>query len=168
MAPRSGDGVGAETRSRRKAGTTGRAKKLRTAGNQAEALLWLELKRRKLGGHKFTRQFPIGPYFVDFCCRERSLIVEIDGSQHADSAYDQTRDEFLQGRGYSVLRFWNTDILKHRASVCETKQIDAFDLRYRPAKPQNNMSAADQLTLNQRVRPSPQSESIHVNLDIKP
>ncbi|TIN13940.1 MAG: endonuclease domain-containing protein, partial [Mesorhizobium sp.] len=47
MALRSSDGVGdaiAKTRSRRKIGTTQRARKLRQAGNQAEALLWLELK----------------------------------------------------------------------------------------------------------------------------
>ncbi|MGB3388871.1 MAG: DUF559 domain-containing protein [Pseudaminobacter sp.] len=160
------------------AGTTSRAKKLRAGGNQAEAVLWLELKRRKLDGHKFTRQFPIGPYFADFCCRERWLIIEIDGSQHAGSVCDQTRDEFMQAHGYSILRFWNTDILKHRNSVRETilaalegrltRQIDAFDLRYRPARPQTNGSAIEPPTLNQRVRPLSQSESIHANLDLTP
>ncbi|WP_245450826.1 endonuclease domain-containing protein [Borborobacter arsenicus] len=159
MAPRSGDGVGEEvagTRSRRKAGTTSRAKKLRVGGNQAEAILWLELKRRKLGGHKFTRQFPIGPYFADFCCRERWLVVEIDGSQHAGSAHDRIRDEFLQARGYSILRVWNTDVLKHRHSVCETilsavegrliEPTEAFDLRYRPARPSESIHANPDLT----------------------
>jgi very-short-patch-repair endonuclease len=153
VAPRSGDGVGegtAETRSRRKAGTTSRAKKLRVGGNQAEAVLWLELKRRKLGGHKFTRQLPIGPYFADFVCRKAKLIIEVDGSQHAGSAYDRTRDEFIQAHGYSILRFWNTDILKHRTSVCETilaalegrliEPTEAFDLRYLPARSNLNQT----------------------------
>ncbi|RWI95027.1 DUF559 domain-containing protein [Mesorhizobium sp.] len=123
MSPRSGDGSGegaAQTRSRRKQGTTQRARNLRQAGNQAEALLWLELKARRLGGYRFTRQFSIDPYFVDFACRERWLVVEVDGHQHADSSYDRRRDTFMRAQGYSILRFWNHDVLKHRASVCET------------------------------------------------
>ena len=145
MAPRSGDGVreGIEaTRSRRRNGTTARARKLRQGGNQAEALLWLELKNRKLGGYRFTRQLPIGSYFADFACRERWLVVEVDGSQHADSPRDKIRDEFICSQGYSVLRFWNTDVIKHRESVCDTilaaldgrltEPIKAVDLRLAP------------------------------------
>ncbi|QKC79906.1 endonuclease domain-containing protein [Mesorhizobium erdmanii] len=123
MAPRSGDGVGEgrpATRSRRKTGTTQRARKLRQGDNQAEALLWLELKARKLGGYKLTRQFSIGPYFADFCCREKWLVVEIDGHQHADSSYDRRRDEFMRAQGYSILRLWSHDVVKHRTSACET------------------------------------------------
>jgi very-short-patch-repair endonuclease len=111
-------------------------------------LLWLELKRRRLGGFKFTRQFPVGPYFADFACREASLVAEIDGSQHADSSYDRRRDEFMRRAGYSVLRFWNTDILKHRTAVCETvlaaldgrlaEDVAASDLRFVFASPMNN------------------------------
>ncbi|WP_292338865.1 endonuclease domain-containing protein [Mesorhizobium sp.] len=109
-----------ETRSRRKQGTTQRARNLRQAGNQAEALLWLELKSRKLGGYRFTRQFSIGPYFADFACRERWLVVEVDGHQHVDSSYDRRRDDFMHTQGYSILRVWNHDVLKHCTSVCET------------------------------------------------
>jgi very-short-patch-repair endonuclease len=103
-------------------------------------LLWLELKRRKLGGHKFTRQLPIGPYVADFACREKWLVVEIDGSQHADNAYDCKRDEFMRSQGYSILRFWSHDVLKHRISVSETilaaldgrlmEDVAATDLRF--------------------------------------
>ncbi|WP_246676564.1 DUF559 domain-containing protein [Mesorhizobium sp. B1-1-5] len=134
-----GEGA-AQTRSRRKQGTTKRARNLRQAGNQAEALLWLELKARKLGGYRFTRQFSIGPFFADFACSERWLVVEVDGSQHADSSYDRRRDDFMQAQGYSILRFWNHDVLKHRGSVCETilaaldgrltENIAASDLRF--------------------------------------
>ena len=123
MAPRSGDGVGEgirETRSRRRIGTTSRARGFRQGENQAEAVLWLELKRSKLGGYKFTRQFPIGPYFADFCCRREKLVVETDGSQHVDSDHDRRRDEFMRTEGYSILRFWNIDVLKQRTTVCET------------------------------------------------
>ena len=123
MASRSGDGVGEtadQTRSRRKTGTTQRARNLRRAGNQAEALLWLELKARKLGGYRFTRQFSIGPFFADFACREKWLVVEVDGHQHAGSSYDRRRDDFMRAHGYSILRVWSHDVLKHRTSVCET------------------------------------------------
>lgn len=107
-------------RSRRKTGTTERSRSLPQAGNEAEALLWLELKARRLGGYRFVRQFPIGPYFADFLCRSQRLIVEVDGSHHEGSTYDRRRDEFMRQHGFSVLRFWNIDIFKQRTSVCET------------------------------------------------
>jgi very-short-patch-repair endonuclease len=143
VASRSDDGVGegpSETRSRRRPGATERARRLRQGDNQAEALLWLDLKRRKLGGYKFTRQFSIGPYFADFACREKWLVVEHDGSQHADSAYDRLRDEFMRARGYSVLRFWSHEVLMQRRAICETilaaldgrlsEDVTAFDMRF--------------------------------------
>ncbi|MBX3577009.1 MAG: endonuclease domain-containing protein [Rhizobiaceae bacterium] len=127
------------SRSRRRAGTTERARKLRWVENSAEGALWSELKGRKLGGYHFTRQFPIGPYFADFCCRKQKLVVEIDGSQHADSA-DDRRDEFMRSRGFATLRFWNHDVLKHRTAVCDTilaaldgrlaENVSALDLRF--------------------------------------
>jgi very-short-patch-repair endonuclease len=61
---------------------------------------------------KFRRQFPIGPYCADFCSIERRVIVEIDGAQHADqSARDEVRTTYLASRGFSVLRFWNDQVL---------------------------------------------------------
>jgi very-short-patch-repair endonuclease len=86
----------------------------------AEAVLWTELKARRLNGYKFVRQMPLGPYFADFACREHKLVIELDGSQHAESSYDRRRDEFMRAEGYSVLRFWNFDALKRTRSVCET------------------------------------------------
>nr|WP_244621746.1 DUF559 domain-containing protein [Mesorhizobium albiziae] len=97
-----------------------RARELRRGDNIAEATLWNELKAKRLGGYKFVRQVPIGPYFADFVCRSGKLVVELDGSQHAESAYDRKRDEFMRGAGFSVLRFWSSDALKHMGSVCET------------------------------------------------
>ncbi|MBO6727422.1 MAG: endonuclease domain-containing protein [Rhizobiaceae bacterium] len=125
---------------KREAKTNSRARSLRRGGNMAEALLWDELKDRKLDGYKFVRQFPIGVYFADFLCREMRLVVEVDGSQHADSAYDSKRDEYMRGEGYSTLRVWNTDVLKRRGEVCDTilvalrggfsSDIATADLRY--------------------------------------
>ena len=128
------------SRSRRTPGATERARALRWEANCAEGMLWLELKGRRLGRYQFTRQFPIGPYFADFCCRNKKLVVELDGSQPADSRHDRRRDEFMRQIGYSVLGFWNTDILRHRTAVCDTimatldgrlaEDVSSFDLRF--------------------------------------
>lgn len=119
----------------------------------------MELKAKRLGGYHFTRQLPIGPYFADFACRAKRLVVEIDGSQHADSAYDRRRDEFMRSQGWSTLRFWNHDVLKQRTAVCETilvaldgrlsENVDAGDLRFVFAL-QPNPDSISELT-----RPSP-------------
>jgi adenine-specific DNA-methyltransferase len=70
------------------------------------------LRDGRLLGAKFARQVPIGSYVVDFCCRERKVIVELDGGQHATHAdYDAARTAFLQALGYRVLRFWDNDAL---------------------------------------------------------
>ncbi|MCD2184287.1 endonuclease domain-containing protein [Rhizobium sp. GN54] len=99
---------------------TERARKLRQVENDAEGLLWSELRGRRLNGFKFVRQVPIGPYFADFACRERMLVVEVDGSHHADNAYDERRNEFMNTNGWSVARFWNTEVLRELKSVLET------------------------------------------------
>jgi very-short-patch-repair endonuclease len=67
-----------------------------------------------------VRQEPIGTYIVDFVCRERRLVVEVDGGQHADNARDVARDKWLADHGYRVLRFWNNDVLKNMDGVLET------------------------------------------------
>lgn len=93
---------------------------MRKDGTKAEALLWTELKAKRLGGHHFVRQHPMGPYIADFVCRRAKLIVEVDGSQHADSLHDRKRDEYFRSKGYSTIRFWNDDVIRQRRSVCET------------------------------------------------
>jgi very-short-patch-repair endonuclease len=128
------------SRSRRKPGVTARARSLRQGGNAAEGALWNELKSGRLGGYKFVRQCPIGPFFADFVCRSHRLVVEVDGSQHAGSVYDRERDAFMRGAGYSVLRVWNFDALRQITAVCETilaaldgrpsEDVDAHDMRF--------------------------------------
>jgi very-short-patch-repair endonuclease len=100
--------------------TTLRARELRQMANPAEQCLWAVLKRRQLAGYKFTRQFPIGPYFADFACRERFFLVEVDGSQHFESEYDTRRDEYLLDEGYSIFRVPSAVVLKDRETVCES------------------------------------------------
>ncbi|MBZ9672028.1 endonuclease domain-containing protein [Mesorhizobium sp. ES1-3] len=97
-----------------------RARELRKVDNDAEEKLWHELRGRRLNGHKFIRQLPIGPYFADFACREANLVVEVDGSQHANRSSDRYRDETMNRNGWSVLRVWHTDVLTGRRSVLDT------------------------------------------------
>ena len=100
--------------------TTLRSRALRQTANPAEQCLCNALKARQLGGYKFTRQFPVGPYFADFACRERLLLVEVDGSQHVESGYDKRRDTHLLNEGYSILRVSSVTVLQAREAVCDS------------------------------------------------
>jgi very-short-patch-repair endonuclease len=81
------------------------AKSLRREMTDGERLLWQRLRGEQLGV-KFRRQHPLGPYVVDFSCLAPGLIVEIDGSQHAEQqAYDTRRDMFFRSQGFDVMRF---------------------------------------------------------------
>jgi very-short-patch-repair endonuclease len=82
--------------------------------------LWLKLRDRRLSGFKFTRQHAVGPYMADFVCRDRKLIIEVDGGQHADNVHDRIRDDNLGAQGYRILRFWNTDVLSNMDGVLTT------------------------------------------------
>lgn len=87
---------------------------------KAEQVLWLRLKGRQLEGCKFRRQHPFGDFIVDFVCLERAVAVELDGSQHFDSAVnDAKRTRFLEMSGFVVLRFWNSDVLENMEGVAE-------------------------------------------------
>ncbi|TGQ74496.1 MAG: endonuclease domain-containing protein [Mesorhizobium sp.] len=96
------------------------ARSLRHGMTEAEGKLWQELRDRRLDGIKFRRQVPLGRYVADFVCVEANLIIEIDGSQHADAASDRSRDADLKARGFRVLRFWNDDVLRDVNAVCDT------------------------------------------------
>jgi very-short-patch-repair endonuclease len=97
-----------------------RARSLRRKPTDAEAALWALLRDRRLAQTKWRRQRPIGGYIVDFVCLEHRLVIECDGSQHAESERDAVRDAWLASQGYRVLRFWNSDVLKMRDSVLAT------------------------------------------------
>jgi very-short-patch-repair endonuclease len=88
------------------------ARKLRANQTEAEARLWARLRDRQLGGAKFRRQVPIGPYVADFLCYSARLIIELDGGQHAVNAdADALWTESLGSEGFRVLRFWNNDVM---------------------------------------------------------
>jgi very-short-patch-repair endonuclease len=94
-----------------------RERHLRRQQTDAERELWFALRDRRLAGFKFVRQEAIGKYVADFVCREKMLVVELDGGQHADSASDRVRDPKLRAEGYRVLRFWNNEVLSNREGV---------------------------------------------------
>lgn len=96
------------------------ARNLRKNQTDAEALLWSDLRNRRLGGYRFSRQVRIGAFIADFCCRAEKLIVELDGSQHAQSQDDQSRTRWLNRKGYAVLRFWNNEIMASRGAVLDS------------------------------------------------
>jgi very-short-patch-repair endonuclease len=110
-----------------------RAQSLRRALTQAELTLWIRIRGRRLGGFKFARQEPIDRYYVDFVCRERRLIIELDGGQHAESPEDRHRDRALCALGYRVIRIWNNDVIENLDGVL---QRFLSELEQSPLSPQ--------------------------------
>ena len=94
-----------------------RAKAMRSSPTDAERRLWSMLRDSRMPVFKLRRQLVIDPYIVDLVCLERRLIIEADGGQHADNDYDVRRDAFLAREGFSVLRFWNNEVLTNTAGV---------------------------------------------------
>jgi very-short-patch-repair endonuclease len=108
-----------DVRTVKRAAALTRARELRRRDTEAEARLWSALRAHRLGGWKWKRQVPWGPYFLDFLCVDAGLVVEADGGQHTDqAAYDRRRTAYLERSGLRVLRFWNSDILTNRDGVC--------------------------------------------------
>ena len=96
------------------------ARRLRREMTEAEAKLWSRLRDRRLLNAKFRRQVPVGPFIADFLAKDHRLVIEVDGSQHADSDADAKRDAWFVANGYRVLRFWNSDVLARTDDVLET------------------------------------------------
>ena len=95
------------------------AKTLRKSQTDAEKLLWKHLRAKQMEGLKFRRQQPIGNYVIDFICLEKSLVIEVDGGQHADNKKDKGRDAWLKSEGFKVLRLWNNEVLTNMKGVLE-------------------------------------------------
>ena len=94
------------------------ARALRQRMTDAERLLWRHLRNRELGGWKFRRQYPVGPFIVDFICVEKNVVIEVDGGQHAENEeQDLQRSAYLNKMGYRVLRFWNNEVLQETEGV---------------------------------------------------
>jgi very-short-patch-repair endonuclease len=96
------------------------ARTMRRNMTAAERIVWNRLKSRALGGYRFNRQVEIGTYIVDFVCRERRVIFEVDGATHGDTSQlknDQRRTVFLESQGYTVVRAWNQDVYENLEAV---------------------------------------------------
>jgi very-short-patch-repair endonuclease len=87
----------------------------------AETKIWQRLRAHRFLGLSFRRQFPIGPYVVDFVCLDARLIIEIDGGQHASDRHkhDVKRDAWLRDQGFCILRFWNNDVMINLGGILE-------------------------------------------------
>ena len=89
----------------------------REVSTPAERRLWSRIRNDQLG-ITFRRQHAVGNYIPDFCSPKAKLIIEMDGGQHLDQQeYDQERTKYFESIGYSVLRFWNNDVMKDIDSV---------------------------------------------------
>ncbi|KQU83351.1 hypothetical protein ASD12_09985 [Mesorhizobium sp. Root102] len=94
----------------------------------AELKLWNELRAHRLMGLGVRRQFPIAGYIADFACPEKTMIVELDGTQHAETdalTSDEARTSRLAQDGWTVLRFWNDDVIRDIDNVCQHIVISA-------------------------------------------
>ena len=111
---------------------TQRRGELRNDQTKAEWLLWLELRSKQLG-HKFRRQFGVGPYIIDFYCPELHLGIEVDGDSHFTpeaEAYDEERLRYLIDKGVHLLRFTNDHVYSDLESLLEVikEQFPKSDL----------------------------------------
>ena len=99
-----------------------RARQLRRKMSEPEVILWGRLKRLREQGYHFRRQAPLRGFFLDFVCYTRRLVVEVDGSQHGDDvqiAHDTMRDAILRKHGFTVLRFWTSDVRGNPTGVMD-------------------------------------------------
>jgi very-short-patch-repair endonuclease len=122
------------------------ARALRASMTDSERMLWSRLRMEQLGV-KFRRQHPLGRYIADFACLAPKLIVELDGSQHADHhAYDATRDAFFRGQGFAVLRFPTNEALKNIDGVLTViaEQLGTVGERPHPNLPPEGEGANSQ------------------------
>jgi len=91
---------------------TKQARFLRSNETRFEEKFWAEVRGRQLGGYKFKRQVPIAGFVADFVCERARIIVELDGSHHADQIdEDANRTRLLEDHAYRVIRIWNQEIV---------------------------------------------------------
>ena len=104
-----------------------RARELRRAATPAERHLWRYLNNSQLDV-RFSRQMPVGPFFADFLCRERNLIIELDGFSHdLQPKRDVLRDRYLYDQGYRVLHFANREVFDNTEGVITAIRIALGD-----------------------------------------
>ncbi len=114
-----------------------RAREMRHHPVSAEKLFWSCVRNRQLGGFKFKRQVPVGPYIADFICMECSCIVELDGPLHAGrKGYDEARDKYLKNEGFEVMRIANDDLGGALAATMKMIEFALIARKRTPSPPQ--------------------------------
>jgi primosomal protein N' (replication factor Y) len=108
---------------------------LRSNMTNAEQKLWHRIRRGQIGGHHFRRQHPVPPYIADFACIAAKLVIELDGSQHAENQGDVARTRHLQSKGWRVLRFWNNEINENPEGILIVVQAALDETRPLPNPP---------------------------------
>jgi very-short-patch-repair endonuclease len=104
---------------------TDKARALRNEATPQERMLWSLLSRYR---PKFTRQLSLNPHYVaDLANRQARLIIEIDGSQHIDSRTDAARTRFLETEGWTVIRFWNSEVDENPEGVAQAILLKAAE-----------------------------------------
>jgi len=99
------------------------ARALRKRLTPQEVKLWVKLRELKPLGFHFRRQAPIGRYIVDFASFASRIVIEIDGGQHGmpeGAQADRERDASLRLQGFSILRYWNSDVDENLVGVMES------------------------------------------------
>ncbi|QQR36408.1 endonuclease domain-containing protein [Devosia oryziradicis] len=142
-----------------------RPRQLRQNATDAESHLWSALRNRGLAQRKFVRQLQVGSYIADFACRELGLIIEVDGGQHAETASDEVRTAYLNAQGYSVLRFWNNEVLENLDGVASAilSAIEGSPLTRPPLRSGHPLPDGERNRRHPRrsVFTSPSTGSIH-------
>ena len=106
-----------------------KAKELRSDMTIFEQKLWFNLRAKRFMGLKFRRQAPIGNYIADFVCKEKNLIIELDGSEHLEerqTQHDEIRDKFLEEQGYKIIRVYNNEINNNIDNVLEEIRLNVL------------------------------------------
>ena len=105
-----------------------RRRELRRNSTDAEGLLWFHLRAKRFAGFKFRRQHPIGPYFADFACVSKKLVVEVDGEHHAFQVErDARRTAAMEREGWRVIRFWANEVVQNREGIWSAIEIALND-----------------------------------------
>ncbi|TAM46427.1 MAG: endonuclease domain-containing protein [Gammaproteobacteria bacterium] len=119
------------------------ARHLRRNATGAEEQLWELLRDRQIIGYKFRRQHPIGRYIADFACPSRRLVIELDGDAHRGrQVLDRQRTAYLASRGFDVMRFWNSAVIR-------TPDIVLAKIRARLHRKDERIGSSCALTLSQ-------------------
>jgi len=105
-----------------------KSRALRRDGSRAEKICWDLIRDRRIGGVKFRRQHPIGPYFADFACVSKKLVIEIDGEHHAfQIEADARRTAAMEREGWRVIRFWANEVVQNPEGIWSAIEIALND-----------------------------------------